>query len=161
HRKLLSTDRRVAERMLADLIRERDLALSGLGGEIGQDRSLSEIKGEYLADLKGRVSATHYDGVSSRLARIIEGLGARTVRRVQADAVVRFRSQRLRDGAANRTANFEVGALKGMFNWAVQTGLVHHNPLLSLKRLPEGDAYQRYWRRALTEDEIARFLKAA
>ena len=50
-RKALSSDRRVAQRMLADIIRNRDLCMAGLGIEEGVDRPIEEITEEYLADL--------------------------------------------------------------------------------------------------------------
>ena len=58
HRRVLSTDKQVAERMLAKLVRERDLVEGGLVIEEGQERLLVEIKDKYLADLAS-YSAAH------------------------------------------------------------------------------------------------------
>ena len=44
HRQILSSDRRVAERALAKIIRERDLEALGLADEEGQERRLEEIR---------------------------------------------------------------------------------------------------------------------
>ena len=52
-------------------------------------------------------------------------------------------------------------ALKGMLAWAVSAGLIAANPLAGLKRLPASRDHQVYRRRALSEDEIERFLAAA
>jgi integrase len=57
--------------------------------------------------------------------------------------------------------NLEVGAIKAMLNWATNAGLIPRNPIGSLKPLPAGKAYERRARRALTHDELTRFLIAA
>ena len=51
HRKALSSDKRVAQKLLADIIQSRDLSAAGLGVEEGFDRPVAEIKDEFLADL--------------------------------------------------------------------------------------------------------------
>ncbi len=64
-------------------------------------------------------------------------------------------------GAANRTANLVVDSLKAMLTWAVECELIAKSPLGRIRRLPDGVGYQRCVRRALTDDEIRRFLLAA
>jgi integrase len=48
-----------------------------------------------------------------------------------------------------------------MFAWALGCGLIEVNPLRNLRRLPDGCGHQRYRRRALSDDEIERFLGSA
>jgi integrase len=48
-----------------------------------------------------------------------------------------------------------------MLKWAVEVGAIASNPLLHVKRLPERAEHRRYRRRAMTDDEIARFLAAS
>ena len=82
HRQSLSSDRRVAERMLADLVRKRDLVFAGMGSEEGLDRTLDEMRTEYLSELRTRTTSMHVRNTELRLGRILGGLGARTVREI-------------------------------------------------------------------------------
>jgi hypothetical protein len=50
--RILSTDRRVAERAFARLVRERDLQSLGLGDEEGQNRILREVCEAYLPTMR-------------------------------------------------------------------------------------------------------------
>ncbi|MBL8858292.1 MAG: site-specific integrase [Planctomycetes bacterium] len=57
--------------------------------------------------------------------------------------------------------NHEILNVKSMLTWAVQAGLIHQNPIESLKSLPVAKHHIKRRRRALTEEEIGRFLAAA
>ncbi len=160
-RQVLSTDRRVAERQLGDIIRRRDLELAGLGREESHDRLLEEVRGLYESDLEQRVSAGHLSNLKGRLKRVLGGLRARRVSELQTSDLLEWRRRRIEDGASNRTANLDVAAVQGMLRWAVDCDVIASNPLAKLKRLPQGQKHQRYRRRALTEAEIERFLTAA
>jgi integrase len=95
------------------------------------------------------------------LARILGRINATRVRDVRVIDVLRFRAQRLREGVSNNTANFDCGVLRGMLNFGVSAQLILENPLRGLKQLPIGEKHQKHVRRALSDDEIARFLSAA
>ena len=62
---------------------------------------------------------------------------------------------------ANRTCNLEVGALRTCLTWCVRAGYIAANPLSALERLPQTEDTVRKRRRALTDAEIGRFLRAA
>ena len=160
-RKVLASDKRTAERMLAEIIRERDLYLAGMGSEPSQETLIDDIMGDYLADLGTRTSADHTDQSQRCLVRILGRLKVRRVRDIAAAEVLEFRRVRLAKGAANATANRDVCVLKAMLNWAVRTGLIGFSPLQGIQKLPEGKGHQKAPRRDLTEEEISSFLKAA
>ena len=160
-REVLSSDRRVAERMLGDIIRKRDLEIAGLGIEGANEMRLADLKIQYLADLKLRVTAAHVTNMKSRFKRIFEEIKARRVSDLRPGDVLAFRRQRVADGASNRTANLDVSALKAMLNWAVDAGILGANPLAKIKPLPQGKKHQRFRRRAMTETEVEDFLQAA
>ena len=81
HRKELAPDKRTADRLLAEIVRKRDMALAGLGAEVGQERRLAAIKHLYIADLKSRRSAAYATRTDGCLANIIPGVsGGRCVR---------------------------------------------------------------------------------
>jgi integrase len=48
-----------------------------------------------------------------------------------------------------------------MLRWAERNGLVGRNPIEHVARLPETEEHKKYKRRALSEDEITRFLAAS
>lgn len=160
-RKALSSDKRVAERMLADIIRQRDLVVAGLAIEEGPDRDMQELVTEYLAELEGRRSTAHYERVRNVLARVIAGMKVRAVRDIHPQAYLLYRRERLRQDITNRTANLELTILRAMINWAVAARYIGFNPLQGLKPLPAGRAYERHSRRALSDDEVERLIAAS
>ncbi len=157
-RKTLSTDRRTAERIRSEIIHKRDMALAGLGSETGQGRTLAEIAELYLEDLKPLVSEAHFKNVNPQLRKIVAQLGAVRVRDLKTMHVVRIRNEATNAGAANRTSNLLVQRLQAMLRWADENQLIARNPIGAVKPLPYTRAEYRHKRRAMTEDEIARFL---
>jgi integrase len=123
--------------------------------------SLALIQREYLDDLKCRVSPSHYKNVKSRLDRTVATLHLADLRDLQPVQVIRYRNQQREQGASNRTANLVVDSLCAMFAWALGCGMIEANPLRNVRRLPDGAGNQRYRRRALSDEEIERLLRAA
>jgi integrase len=122
---------------------------------------LADIQCDYLEDLRHRVTPAHFRNVEIRLARTLAAIGADRVADLQPLSVIRYRNQLRTDGLASRSANLVVDNLRTMLGWAHDCGLIAANPLGRIRRLPDGAGHQRCVRRALTEDEITRFLRAA
>lgn len=122
---------------------------------------LADIQRDYLEDLRHRVTPAHFRNVETRLTRTLAALGADRAADLQPLSVIRYRNQLRADGLASRSANLVVDNLRTMLGWAHDCGLVAANPLGRIRRLPDGAGHQRCVRRALTEDEITRFLRAA
>ena len=122
---------------------------------------LAEIRREYLEDLRHRVTAAHYRNVEHRLTHTLTALGADRVADLQPLSLIRYRNQLRTDGLASRSANLVVDNLRTMLGWAHDCGLIPANPLGRIRRLPDGVGHQRCVRRAMTDDEITRFLRAA
>lgn len=160
-RQVLSSDQRLAERALAKIIRERDLAVLGLHDEEGQEQRLPDIREKYLADLKTRVSDRQMTRVEGVLTRLIAHLGPLSVRDLRVEPVLAYRQLRQAEGAANRTINLEVGALRSMLKWAVEAGIIGKNPIERIKALPSGKAHEKSPRRTLSRAEIDAVLAAA
>ena len=160
-RQALSTSKKTAERIRTEIIHRRDLARAGLGAEAGLDLTLDELLGDYLADLQTRVTSEHFLNVSQRLRAIVTELSGTRVGELRPMQVVQIRSRAVAEGASHRTGNLFVGRLATMLRWAVRNGLVAKNPIEHLERLPEKAEHRAYRRRALTEDEIRRFLAAS
>jgi len=159
-RKLLGSDKRVAERVLADIIRRRDLEIAGLEKEDLAEPVLDVLVGEYLVALATRAKPVHVKGAKTAINRVLEFLGASRVRDISASGVGSYLAHRTRMGAANRTANIELAHVRAMLNWAKAIGHIREHELGRVRKLPEGKAHQTRKKRALSESEVGAFLKA-
>ena len=56
------------------------------------------------------------------------------------EALLAWRSSRLAEGVANRTANMDVSSLQALLNWAVRSELILRNPIARVRALPAGEA---------------------
>ncbi len=163
-RKILSTDRRDAERLLAELVSRRDLERVGGAALVEVDElSLAAIQREYLHELAHvhRRSASHVERMRECLQRIIATLHVESVRNVSIEAVDRYRLRRRRSGTSVATINKETAVLRAAINWAVEHRHARGNPLLGLRPLRYGEADRKLRRRALTDDELERLMAAA
>ena len=161
HRRVLSSDRRVAERKMADIIRNRDLVAAGLAIEDGFDLVASDVIEEFMEDLRARRTRSYADRAEGILERVTTRMRVQTLRDFQPQPFLLYRRQRLREGRANRTVNMELNTVRTMLNWAVRTGYIAFNPLQAVEKLPAGKAYEKRPRRAMTDEEIERFLEAS
>lgn len=124
--------------------------------------TLFEIRNEYLPDLAMRVSKNYYTGVKSRLAIMLAQIGNLPVSELKAMDVIRFRNTLKASGASHGTCNsYTHHTFKAMLRWAYDAGLTASNPVHGLKRLPQSRDCATFRRRALTEEEIPRFIAAA
>ncbi len=100
----MSTDKRVAQMRSTEIIRERDMALHGLGAVAGQAMDLAELLDAYVADLATRACEAHVVNSRQALARIQDELRARRVMDVRpADVLAVYApaaSHRPRSGAS-------------------------------------------------------------
>lgn len=157
----LSTDKRVALQMQNEIMSQRDLELAGLGSVAGQSRPLAEVKELYLSELRTRVTHNHFRNVKERVERLLAAVRVQRVRDLQPHVVLAYRTRRLEGGASYRTMNHEVTNTKAMLTWAVKAGLIKESPLQSLALLSIRKSQIRRQRRAMSDEEIARFLRAA
>lgn len=160
-RRVLGTDKRVAERRRLDLIARRDMELDGLGSREGQALPVREVLDLYLADLRPRVTPRHYVNVSARLVWVVEQLDGKRVRDVRPMDLAAIRNDLVRCGRSHRTANLAIDRVRAMFTWAERNEIIARSPMRHLDRLPESEDHKAYRRRALTEDEIRRFVAAS
>lgn len=169
--KTLSEDRRVAERMRADIIRRRDLAERGLSREEGMDRPFAEIVEAFLVEFAATRAPSTARRFRDELGFACAFLGRVRVRDVTPAAVMRWRRDRLAPGGGRaertkagvsvRTANIGTNAVRACCEWARRAGLIAQNPCADLRPLANPESTWRKHRRAMTEDEGGRFIEAA
>jgi integrase len=161
HRRVLASDRRVAEQMLDRIIAERDRRVAAGVVAGSEDLAVPELLLRYVEDR----SATWRPSTARSAAAVTKRL-AKEFADVRCDALTAPQmyeraARRRRDGAAHRTINLEVGILRAALRWAVRRQLLAFDPLVSFQRLPEGPAHEKRPRREFSEDEARRFLAAA
>ncbi len=160
-RRILSTDKRVAERAFVALLRDRDLASLGLGDEGRMDTGLVDLRERYLADLRSHTKPDHVRRIAHVTEKLIEAVKVPTVLGLRPEAVLQYRQRRIQEGAAARTVNLEVGGFSAMLNWAAKAGIIPKNPLSNMSPLRAGKAQEKRPRRALSREEIEKLLQAA
>jgi integrase len=162
HRRILSTDREVAERAFRKIVRDRDLEIAGLGNEEGQERPLSEVVALYMADLGTHRRPRYVSAVRYTLDALLADLGdGARVRDANVPRILLYRTKRLAAGSSNRTCNADTGALRACLNWARSSGYIALNPIEHLRPLTETEDTQVKRRRALSDEEIGNLLQAA
>ena len=162
HRRILSSDREVAERAFRKILRDRDLEIAGLGNEEGQERRLAEVVAFYKADLATHRRPRYVKAVGYTLEAILAELGdGARVRDANVPRILVYRTKRMAAGCSNRTCNADTGTLRACLNWARSSGYVATNPIERLRPLPETEDTQVKRRRALSDEEIGKLLQAA
>jgi len=174
-------ERQAAEKVLADRLADVEKVKAGVMSKEEMtaaeqvDTPLRQHVKDYLAELavrtvRGRrVSARHVRHVRDQLNRVIRDCRFRLLRDVTRKAVGRWMAKAARlprdpeDKNAKplsaRTINMHRSALVALCNWLVAEGRLVANPLAALPKAEETEPARK--RRPLTEDEIARLLKAA
>lgn len=130
---------------------------------------------DYLRQLAGktvrgkRVSSKHVEHVRNHLARVVRECGFSKLKDIDRQTVQRWMSKTVhtpRDPQdpesrplSARTINMHRAALVAFCNWCVTSGRLTAHPLAGLGKAEESEPARK--RRPLTDDEIARLLKAA
>jgi integrase len=165
-------DEQAARQVLADLVKRVEHRKAGiLTPEQDRqanhaDRPIVRHVADYLEHLKAKtvrgrkVSAKHRKNVERHLNKIVVDCGFRVLGDISRSAMEKWMNQREADGMGARTRNMHRSAIVGFCNWCVETDRIAANPLARMCKADE-HADRRRTRRALTEDEIARLLKAA
>lgn len=123
--------------------------------------SLVALVEQYLADLSTRGRRTSVSEARRGLERIVRELRVTYARDLTPPLVLGWRAARVAGGAANKTANTEVGYLRAALALAVSLGQLPQHPLAGLRSLPTGGRHQRRRTRALTDAELRALFAAA
>ena len=135
-----SSDRAVAERLLARRVRERE----GTGpiGEVTFDL----LAGWYLDDYRLRRLRT-LDTARGRVANLRAAFGGGVASSITTQSIRDYQRRRRAEGAAAATVNRETSALSRMFHLGVRAGRVPQRPTLP-ERLDENGPRQGFFEHA-------------
>lgn len=122
---------------------------------------LSGIVAAYLDDLGVRTGESHVTRSRFALDRLVRELGDPDAATLTAAPVIAYRAARLKDGLARATVNKELITLQAALSWAQEVGMIQVNPIRSIRALPVREADLTRAKRALTDEEVERFLAAA
>jgi integrase len=160
------TDKGLSEQLAAKLEAEARLRRTGLIDP--EQERLVECKQLLLEELLqafreslAEQSPQYILHTTSRLKKIVDGCGFKTLADIDPETVVRFmRSFRKTEKIGPRTHNHYLQAIDAFCNWCISTKRLIANPLAEVERLnPDVDV--RHKRRALTGQEFALLLKSA
>lgn len=174
-------DRQAAQKVLADILAKVEKVKAGVMSQdqmaaAGQlETPIGKHTKDYLKQLtvktvRGkRVSAKHVEHVRSHLARVVRECGFRKLKDIDRQAVQRWMSKTAHtprdpqdpdsEPLSARTINMHRAAIVAFCNWCVAAGRLTGHPLVGLPKAEESEPARK--RRPLTDDEIARLLKAA
>jgi len=158
-----TSEKQVAEKRRAELLRERQFERDGLilpkSVRDAAQRSLEDHLQDFLGD--GRrlgLSDKHLSNLEFRVNRLSAECHWNAVKEVTADSMQNW----LRGHAelAPKTANDYLEAARCFFNWLVKNGRAQVNPLLSVEKA-KTEGRQTRERRSFTVDEIKKLLAVA
>ncbi len=159
---LHTTDKRVAQQRLEQIVREKQMESVGLLAPQGQRAAalipLEKHLQDFASDLEtiGRDAQYVYD-LKSRVMRVIEECGWKTIKDVSSDSFVKWRA---RQALAPKTINEYLASVRTLFNWMQKHERIERNPLFPVQKV-ESNGKQSRPRRAYTRDEIIRLLEVA
>lgn len=161
HRRALSEDRALADRMMSAIIRERDLARSGLWAEDLQERTVSEVLARWIEDRVHHWCDGHRENVMAAVAWISQRIGATRMGSLHPDAALALRREMIDLDLALNTVNQKFGCLLAAMRWADTYRVIARNPLAAIEELKVTEADLRKVRRALEPQEVARIIAAS
>lgn len=158
-----STDKAVAQKMLADAINEVERRKAGLRSDFHDhaSRPIADHLEDFRGDMaSGQNTREHVDRTVQMCQRIIEGCGWKRITDIDDGQVRRWLAgQRAsRDDCGIRTSNKHQTAIKSFSRWLWTSKRLMDHPLKGLKNL-NCDLDRRHDRRVLTDQEFASLLE--
>ena len=159
---LRTSDKQVAQKRRAELLREREHERVGLipskAIRDSAQKALVEHLREYVADLRAQGRNSRYvRTVQNAVLALGEDCGWKSVQDITADS---FQTWRVGQKKAAKTLNEYLGACSSLINWMVRNGRATGNPLVTVRKVETRGKETRV-RRAYTSDEIAALLAVA
>ena len=157
---LKTTDKQVAEKILNELVKERERERAG----IALPRTLRDASdrptAEHLADYLGNLSMLGRDDdyikkLGYRINILIRECGWKNPAAITGDS---FEMWRRKQQKAPKTLNEYFDSANAMLNWMTGKGRIAQNPLVTVKKVQFEPVRVR---RAFEDDELKRLLKVA
>ena len=157
---LRTSDKQVAEKRRAEMLRERQHERDGIippkSIRDGAQRNLAEHLQNFLGDL-GRCgnSEKHLSNLEFRINRLIAECRWNTTKAVTADSFQTWR--RGKPNLSPKTVNDYLDAARCFFNWLIKGGHIQVSPLVSVGKV-KTEGRQTRERRSFTVDEVKRLV---
>jgi len=159
---LNTTDKRVAQQRLEQIVKEKQMESVGLlapqtqraAGQIPLETHLQDLASDLEA--VGRDSQYVFD-LKSRVTRVLDECGWKYFKDVSSDSFVKWRAKQ---ALAPKTINEYLASVRTLFNWMKKHERIERNPLLPVQKV-ESNGKQTRPRRAYTHEEIIRLLGVA
>ncbi len=158
-----TSEKQVAEKRRAELLRERQFERDGLMLPKSVRDAVQRPLADHLQDFLGNgrrlgLSEKHLSNLEFRVERLMAECHWNTVKDASADSMQNW----LRGHAelAPKTANDYLEAARCFFNWLIKAGRAQVNPLVSVEKA-KTEGRQTRARRSFTVDEIKKLLAVA
>ena len=158
-----TSDKQVAEKNRAELLRQREHERAGFippkAARDAAQRSLSEHLAEFLGDMRRRGKSDKYlANLQHRCGTLIADCRWALPKDATADSFQRWRQEH--QDLAPKTANDYLEAARCLFNWMQKNGRVGSNPLSCVEKVQTLGRETRQ-RRAFSDEEMRRLLDIA
>ncbi len=159
---LRTTEKRVAEKRLTEIVREKELERAGIRAPVplreAATSTLSDHLDAFVADLEARGRSSEYvRHVRSRIESLIAVCGWEHVRDVTTASFIDWRAGQIK---SPKTLNDYLDAPKSLLEWLRRSGRILENPLEGVSKA-ETRGRRSVERRAFTDEEMRRLLKVA
>ncbi len=159
---LHTTDRRVADQKLAEIIREAEYQHSGILPpktlQASAQRPINDHVQDFIQDLTARGRSPKYiRNTRMWMTRLIKECTWPTITDVTPQSFIQWRTGQ---HIAPKTMNEYLGTANGFFNWLQRNNQILANPLKPVDFAKTRGREVRK-RRALTDDEVGRLLAAS
>ncbi len=158
-----TSEKQVAEKRRAEMLRERQFERDGLilpkSVRNAAQRNLADHLQDFLGD--GRrlgLSEKHLANLEFRVGRLITECHWNTAKDVSADSFQTWR--RGQSELSAKTVNDYLEAVRCFFNWLIKSGRGQANPLVSVEKV-KTEGRQTRERRSFTVEEMKRLLAVA
>ncbi len=160
---LATSDKQVAEKKRAEMLREREHERAGFiptkAVRDAAQRALSEHLADFLGDMQRRGKSDKYlANLQFRVSALIEDCAWKLPKDVSADSFQRWRQSH--QGLSAKTVNDYLEAARCLFNWMVKHGRAGSSPLAAVEKVGTVGRETRE-RRAFSDDEVKRLLAVA
>src|ERR1700722_13463143 len=160
---LHTTDKRVAQQKLEEIVKNRQLESAGLlppeAQRIAQQTPLLDHLKDYLADLSAMGRDPEYIYiVDKQIRKLLQECRWTALPSVTSDSFLKWRSRQR--GKAPKTLNDYLASLSGLLRWMERNERLEKNPLRLVQKVQTNGRQGRH-RRAFTHEEMQRLLAIA